>query len=228
MFSVEVSFGTLSARLPAQLISTTEVKLKGSKQWQLLQTFVEISKHFTLNEVKGIRILGTLDECNALLHQLVYYGGEHNAVLKLKVNDMGWFGCYPDCSEMMLAPLMSEATVSLITRTPMNALVAHSLGFLLVIESIVLSTLAVILMFFTCKCVTVLVRERRKQQEEPPNLQLNEPQNNNEQMSSVGSPDNAIQLTGNCPSPVRQTEEASNLLAEESQETTVAEIATVL
>ncbi|XP_076914940.1 protein GAMETE EXPRESSED 2-like [Bidens hawaiensis] len=171
MFSVEVSFGTLSAKLPAQLISTTEVKLQRSKQWQPLETFVKISKHFTLNNVKGVRILGTINECNTLLQQLVYYGDKHVGVLKLRVNDMGWYGCYRDCSEMMSAPLMSEATVNLITGTPMNTLVAHSLGLVIVIEFIVLSSLAVILMFFTCKCVIILLREKKKRQAESPNLQ---------------------------------------------------------
>ncbi|XP_076947328.1 protein GAMETE EXPRESSED 2-like [Bidens hawaiensis] len=171
MFSVEVSSGTLSAKLTAQLISTTELKPKRSKQWQPLETFVKISKHFTLSNVKGIRFLGTINECNTLLQQLA---DKHVGVLRLRVNDMGWYGCYPDCSEMMSAPLMSEATVNLIIGIPMNSLVAHSLGLVIVIEFIVLSSLAVILMFFTCKCVIVLLHEKKKRQAESQNLQLNE------------------------------------------------------
>ncbi|KAM0030330.1 hypothetical protein Hdeb2414_s0018g00535901 [Helianthus debilis subsp. tardiflorus] len=73
MFSVEASIGTFSAKLPAQLIRTTELKLKRSKQWQPLLTFVEISHHFTVNKVTGVRFLGTINECNTLLHQLIYY-----------------------------------------------------------------------------------------------------------------------------------------------------------
>ncbi|KAK9059167.1 hypothetical protein SSX86_021786 [Deinandra increscens subsp. villosa] len=184
LFSVEVSSGTFSAKLPAQLISTTELKLKRSKQWQPLHTFVEISKQFTVNKVKGIRFRGTINECNTLLHQLIYYGDKHDGVLKLSVNDMGWYGCArmdPSCSEMMSMPLISEATVNLITRTPINSLVAHSLGSLILIESIIVTSLALILMCFTCKCVIVLLREKKKRVQTQ-NLPLNELQNSHEQM----------------------------------------------
>ncbi|KAI3756584.1 hypothetical protein L1987_56406 [Smallanthus sonchifolius] len=227
MFSVEVSTGTFSANLPSQLISTTEVKLKSSKQWQPLQTFVEISHRFTVNKVKGIRFRGTINDCNTLLHHLLYYGGKHDGVLKLRVNDMGWHGCYPDCSEMMSVPLIVEATVNLITRTPMNSLVAHSLGSLIIIESIVLPSLALILMFFTCKCVILLLLEKKKQEPPSQNLQLNEPQNSQEQMPSAGSPENTIPLTGNGSSSFKQSEQPSNL-SKAAEETNVPEVATVI
>ncbi|KAJ0602889.1 putative immunoglobulin-like protein [Helianthus annuus] len=188
MFSVEVSIGTFSAKLPAQLIRTTELKLKRSKQWQPLLTFVEISHHFTVNKVTGVRFLGTINECNTLLHQLIYYGGKHEGVLRLRVNDMGWHGCYPDCLHMMSVPLTSEATVHLMKRTPMNPLVAHSLGLVILIESVVVSSLAVILTVFTCKCVIILVRERKKQDAESPNHQLNELQKPHEQPSNLPKP----------------------------------------
>ncbi|KAJ0594638.1 putative immunoglobulin-like, Filamin family [Helianthus annuus] len=226
MFSVEVSTGTFSAKLPAQLISTTELKLNRSKQWQPLVTFVQISKHFTVNKVQGIRFLGTINECNTLLHHLVYYGDKHG-VFRLRVNDMGWHGCYPNCFGMMSVPLMSEATVHLMTTIPLNPLVAHSLGSAVLIESIVVSSLAVILMVFTCKCVIILVREKKKQQAESLNLQLNELQNSHEKMSSSGSPDNVIQLTGKHPSSFRQSEQPSSL-RKPDEETNVAEIATMI
>jgi len=49
-----------------------------------------------------------------------------------------------------------------------------ALGSLIVLESIFISSFAVILMFFTCKCVFVLSRGKTKQQAEFQNLQLNE------------------------------------------------------
>lgn len=52
-------------------------------------------------------------------------GGEHGAVLTVTVNDMGRYGCYPDCTEMISMPLFTEATVNLITRRPMSSLLAH-------------------------------------------------------------------------------------------------------
>jgi len=53
-------------------------------------------------------------------------GGENNcAVLTVTVNDMGNYGCYPDCAEMMSMPLYVEATVNIVRRRPMNAFLAH-------------------------------------------------------------------------------------------------------
>ncbi|VFQ64926.1 unnamed protein product [Cuscuta campestris] len=73
MCSMEVSSGLLSTNLPAELISTTELKLKiSSYQWQPVQTFVTISKHFSV-KAKGIRFRGTLDDCNSIVEQLVYH-----------------------------------------------------------------------------------------------------------------------------------------------------------
>lgn len=72
MFSVEVNSGSISTNLPAELIVTTELKLMGSYQWQPLQTFVTISKHFKV-KAKGIRFRGTVQECNSVMQQLSYH-----------------------------------------------------------------------------------------------------------------------------------------------------------
>lgn len=72
MFSVEVNSGSISTNLPAELIVTTELKLINSYQWQPLQTFVTISKHFKV-KAKGIRFRGTVHECNSVLQQLSYH-----------------------------------------------------------------------------------------------------------------------------------------------------------
>ncbi|KAL6990004.1 glutathione exchanger, partial [Sarracenia purpurea var. burkii] len=124
MFSVEVNYGFLSTNLPAELISTTELKLKNSYQWQPLQTFVTISKHFMV-KAKGIRFRGTVNDCNSIMQQLLYHGEEYGAVLVLKINDMGNYGCYPGCEEKMSVPLFAEAKVNLMRRRPMTSLVAH-------------------------------------------------------------------------------------------------------
>lgn len=72
MFSLEVDSGVISTNLPAELISTTELKLKSSYQWQPLQTFVTISKHFMV-KAKGIRFRGTINECNSVMQQISYH-----------------------------------------------------------------------------------------------------------------------------------------------------------
>ena len=75
MFCVEVNSGFLSTKLPAELIHTTELKLRNSYQWQPLQTFVTISKHFMV-KAKGIRFWGTIDDCNSIMQQLLYHVSE--------------------------------------------------------------------------------------------------------------------------------------------------------
>lgn len=52
-------------------------------------------------------------------------GGEHGAVLTVTVNDMGNYGCYPDCAEKISMPLFTEASINLIRRRPINSVVAH-------------------------------------------------------------------------------------------------------
>lgn len=47
-FSMEVNDGLLVTSIPAELINSTELKLKTSFQWEPLQTYVTISKHFTI------------------------------------------------------------------------------------------------------------------------------------------------------------------------------------
>ncbi|KAF8392567.1 hypothetical protein HHK36_022912 [Tetracentron sinense] len=122
--SMEVNAGILVTTLPVDVINTTELKLKNSYQWQPLQTFVTISKHFSVKG-KGVRFRGAINDCNNVMQQLLYQGGEHGAVLTLTVNDMGNYGCYPDCAERISMPLFADATVNLIRRRPMNSWVAH-------------------------------------------------------------------------------------------------------
>ncbi|KAK3016337.1 hypothetical protein RJ639_005721, partial [Escallonia herrerae] len=180
MFSVEVNSGFLSTNLPAELISTTELKLKNSYQWQPLQTFVTISKHFMV-KAKGVRFWGTVNDCNSVMQQLSYYGGEHGSILTIEVNDMGRYGCYPDCAELMSVPIFVEATVNLIRRRPMSSLVAHTLGTAIVIEFIFLFSLGVLLLFFMCKCAMVLIHEKRRCVRQGQDIELSRIQHSNQQ-----------------------------------------------
>ncbi|MED6108037.1 hypothetical protein PIB30_019814 [Stylosanthes scabra] len=109
-FSMEVNDGLLVTNLPSRLINTTELKHKNSYQWQPLQTYVTISKHFMV-KATGIRFQGTVNDCNGVMEQLFFHGGEHGAVLTLTLNDLGNHGCYPNCAEgMSTMPLYTEAT----------------------------------------------------------------------------------------------------------------------
>ncbi|KAK9139316.1 hypothetical protein Scep_008997 [Stephania cephalantha] len=156
--SMEVDDGILTTSLPSDLLNTTELKLKNSNQWQPLQTFVTISKHF-LVKGKGVRFRGTVKECNEALQNLLYQGGEYGAVLTVTINDMGNYGCYPDCEEGMSLPLFVEATINLIRRRPMSSLSAR--GSLVMMEFIMMIFLGGLLLFFVCKCAIDLRNERR-------------------------------------------------------------------
>ncbi|KHN26535.1 hypothetical protein glysoja_019774 [Glycine soja] len=124
-FSMEVNDGFLVTNLPVHLINTTELKHRYNYQWQPLQTYVTISKHFIV-KAHGIRFLGTVNDCNSVMQQLFYHGGERGAVLTLTLNDMGNYGCYPDCAEGMSMPLYTEAIVNLMRKQPMSSFLAHS------------------------------------------------------------------------------------------------------
>ena len=71
-FSVEVDDGFLVTSLAAELVNTTELKLMNSFKWQPLQTYVTISKHFTV-KASGVRFRGTVGDCNNVLQQLSYH-----------------------------------------------------------------------------------------------------------------------------------------------------------
>lgn len=147
---MEVSSGYLVTSLPSDLVNVTEIKMKTSYQWQPLQTFVSIEKHFTV-KAKGIRFRGTIAVCNNVMQHLLYHvssmerfgcllfvsssnlttigqylqGGEHDAVLTVKVNDIGNYGCYPNCHEIMSMSLSAEATITLVKGRLMSSLLAH-------------------------------------------------------------------------------------------------------
>jgi len=44
----------------------------------------------------------------------------------MTLNDMGNYGCYPDCADGMSMPLYAEVTVNLMRKQPMSSFLAHS------------------------------------------------------------------------------------------------------
>ncbi|XP_073117984.1 protein GAMETE EXPRESSED 2 isoform X2 [Elaeis guineensis] len=158
-FSLEVNDGILSTSLPVNLIDTAELKTTSSNQWEPLETFVTISNHFVLKG-KGVRFRGTLGDCNNAMQHLFYEGGKHDDILTVTANDMGNYGCYPDCTEMMSSPLSTEVTVNLIKRRPVNSMTLLLLGSAIIIEIIMLLLLGGVLLLFICKCMKALYRER--------------------------------------------------------------------
>ncbi|XP_010547016.1 PREDICTED: protein GAMETE EXPRESSED 2 isoform X2 [Tarenaya hassleriana] len=170
VFSVEVTDGFLLTSLPSELINSTELKFMNTFRWQLLQTYAAISKHVKI-KARGIRFRGTIKDCNDALQQLFHQGGENGAVLTLKLNDMGNYGCYLDYDERISLPLQAEARVKLIRKIPLSSLAAHVLGSAIVLESLIVFSLGILLLFFTCKYAYLLAVERRKER-----YALNNPQ----------------------------------------------------
>uniref|UniRef100_A0A3Q7EFT7 Uncharacterized protein n=1 Tax=Solanum lycopersicum TaxID=4081 RepID=A0A3Q7EFT7_SOLLC len=246
MFSMEVSSGFLSTKLPANLISTTELKSKTSYQWQPLQTFVTISEHFMV-KAKGIRFRGTLEDCNSVLEQLLYHvcsrdskqllsfsagsfpyiflcyivdvlfpdsmGNEHRASLIVTVNDMGNYGCYPGCTDLMSMPHFVEVEVSLMREKPLSSLFAHGkavtengaffylpqisvFGSAIIVEFILVLSFGVILLFFICKCAFVLINEKRRQGSQ--DFELSNVQNSQEGTLTKDLSDKMTQVRGCC------------------------------
>lgn len=222
-FSVEVNSGILVTNLPAELINTTELKLMNSYQWQPLQTFVTISKHFKV-KAKGVRFQGTVNNCNSIMEQLFYHGGENGGVLTFAINDLGNYGCYSDCAEIISMPLSAEATVNLIRRNPMSSLLAHTLGSIIAIEFVVVFSLGVLLVFFTCKCAFVLLNERKRHVTNTKPSRAQSPK----QTSTPDSSDNATHFTGTCISPFLLSGQASNFRQRSHRQTGSEESSKVL
>ncbi|PKA49801.1 Protein gamete expressed 2 [Apostasia shenzhenica] len=123
---MEVNDGLLSTTLPGHLIKAAEVKMASSSQWEPLQTYVTIENQFILKG-KGLRFRGSIEDCNIAMQRLFYQGINNDAMLVIRVNDLGNFGCYLDCTNRMSLPLSAEATVDIIKRRPLNSPFAFSL-----------------------------------------------------------------------------------------------------
>lgn len=90
-------------------------------------------------------------------------GDEHRASLIVTVNDMGNYGCYPGCTDLMSMPHFVEVSVSLMREKPLSSLFAHVFGSAIIVEFILVLSFGVILLFFICKCAFVLINEKRRQ-----------------------------------------------------------------
>ncbi|KAF9679120.1 hypothetical protein SADUNF_Sadunf07G0107000 [Salix dunnii] len=197
-FSVEVDKGFLVTRLAAELLKTTELKVMSSYQWQPIQTYVSISRHFMV-KANGVRFRGPLNECNSVMQQLSYDGRVGDAILTVKLNDMGHYGCSSDCTDKIAVPLYAEATVHLIRRGSMSSLLAHTLGSAILVEFIGVFSLGGILLFFTCKCTKQLLNERRRISAK--NSQQSGVQNSQKKSPNTDFPEDTTNFAGCCSSP---------------------------
>ncbi|KAG0458934.1 hypothetical protein HPP92_022062 [Vanilla planifolia] len=160
MFSIELNDGLLSTTLPVHLIKTIELKTKSSNQWQPLQTYVTIANHFIMKG-KGVRFKGTIADSNNAMQRLFYQGAGLDAMLTITINDLGNYGCSSSCTDMVSFPLSAEATVKLIKRRPLSSTMAFLLGSAIFCEIAMLFLLGGSLLFFICKCMNALQKERK-------------------------------------------------------------------
>ncbi|KAL7254957.1 hypothetical protein ACSBR1_009171 [Camellia fascicularis] len=121
---------------------------------------------------------------------------------------MGNYGCYPDCEEKMSMPLFTEANINLMRKRPMKSLVAHFLGSAIVIEFILIFSLGVLLLYYTCKCTIVLVNEKRSRGAR--NIELCQVQSSSKKTSSTDLSENVTHFTGWCPRPFLRMSQPSN------------------
>nr|XP_034581124.1 protein GAMETE EXPRESSED 2 isoform X2 [Setaria viridis] len=161
VFSLELCEGTLTLSLPASTIRTVELKTGGVNQWQPLQTYVNIDNHFVLKGT-AIRFRGTVQDCNNAMQQLHYQGPSHGTTLSITVNDLGSYGCYPDCSKMMGTPLSAAKSVHLVKTKQKNSRIDPLLGSLIIAEILIMICLGVALLYFLFKCIKDLKVERRE------------------------------------------------------------------
>ncbi|OEL30159.1 Protein GAMETE EXPRESSED 2 [Dichanthelium oligosanthes] len=164
MLSLEVFEGTLTLSLPASTIPTVELKIEGVNHWQPLQTYVIIENHFVMKGT-AIRFRGMVQDCNNAMQQLHYQGPSNGTTLSITVNDLGNYGCYPDCSKMMGSPLSAAKTVSLvktkIKTKQKNPRIDRLVGSLVAIEILTMLCLGITLLYFLFKCIKALRVERR-------------------------------------------------------------------
>ncbi|CAM0951444.1 unnamed protein product [Alopecurus aequalis] len=160
VLSLEVLEGTLLMTLPSGIVATAELKADGNNHWQSLQSYVAIAHHFVLRGT-GIRFHGDVSDCNNAMQRLFYQGASHETRLYITVNDLGNYGCYPDCSEMMSRPLSAAKTVRLVKTKPMNSRRAILVGSAIAIEILVMLCLGGVLLYFLVKCMSALKGKRR-------------------------------------------------------------------
>ncbi|KAH8502369.1 hypothetical protein H0E87_013897 [Populus deltoides] len=219
-FSVEVDKGFLVTCLAAELLKTTELKVMSSYQWQPIQTYVSISRHFMVR-ANGVRFRGPLNECNSVMQQLSYDGRESDAILTVKLNDMGHYGCSSDCTDKIAVPLHAEATVQLIRRRSMSSLLAHTLGSAILVEFLMVFSLGGILLFFTCKCAMHLANERRRISVK--NSQLSSMQNSQKKSQYTDFSEDMTNFTCCCSSPFLLSGQTSNFRQRSNQRLRVEE-----
>ncbi|KAL5201804.1 hypothetical protein ABZP36_036158 [Zizania latifolia] len=171
VLSLEVLEGALVITLPASILATAELKFEGNNHWQPLQAYVVISHHFILRGA-GIRFRGSVVDCNNAMQQLFYQGPSHDTSLFITVNDLGNYGCYPDCSMMTSTPLSTAKTVRLIKKKSMKSRTVLLLGWAIAIEILTMLCLGGVLLYFFLKCMNALKDEdKTRSLEQTPSCQ---------------------------------------------------------
>ncbi|KAJ6908539.1 hypothetical protein NC651_018821 [Populus alba x Populus x berolinensis] len=193
-FSVEVDKGFLVTSLAAELLKTTELKLSVATNTDMF-----LSQDILWSELMESDSGGRLTNAT---------GRESDAILTVKLNDMGHYGCSSDCTDKIAVPLYAEATVQLIRRRSMSSLLAHTLGSAILVEFLMVFSLGGILLFFTCKCAMHLANERRRISVK--NSQLSSVQNSQKKSQNTDFSEDTTNFTCCCSSPFLLSGQTSN------------------
>ncbi|KAF2916259.1 protein GAMETE EXPRESSED 2 [Oryza sativa Japonica Group] len=148
VLSLEVHEGALMVTLTAGIVATAEVKIEGNNCWQPLQTS---SADRIVLRVAGIRFRGSVSDCNNAMQRLFYQGRSNETTLVIIVNDLGYFGCYPDCSMKSGTPLSTIKTIRLLIRKSVK-----SRDLLLRTALTIELSLGCVLLYYILKCICAL------------------------------------------------------------------------
>ncbi|WVZ65019.1 hypothetical protein U9M48_014452 [Paspalum notatum var. saurae] len=198
VLSLEVLEGTLTVTLPSSIaIATVAMKPEGVSHWKKAQDYVTIANHFILKGT-AIRFHGNVQDCNHAMQQLRYkgQGASNQTILSITVNDLGHYGCYPDCSEMMSTPLSAAKTIRLVKKKHMDLRGSPLVGWLMAIEIMIMLWLGVILLYYLIKCIKALKDERRDRidnerhtpEQSPSHLRMGASQSRSEDVGYCSAP----------------------------------------
>ncbi|KAL6846545.1 hypothetical protein ACP4OV_023993 [Aristida adscensionis] len=156
VLSIEVSQGSLMVTLPRGAFTIAELKTEGAKYWQPL---VNIANQFVRKT--AIRFRGDIDDCNYAMQHLFYHGPINDTTLTISVNDLGNYGCYPDCSKKMSKSLTAMKTIRLVKTRHMKSRRHLWAEPVLAIEFTIILCLGAVLLYYFLKCLIALMCERR-------------------------------------------------------------------
>ncbi|KAJ7541186.1 hypothetical protein O6H91_10G049500 [Diphasiastrum complanatum] len=116
---MQVTDGTLQVTLPISTVTTAENRDAGDYLWKPLEQAIFLDTSYNMTG-QGLKFRASVDDCNKALDSLRYNGSASGVELTLIIDDMGNYGCYRDCSQNFIVPLLAEAKVIIFPKRPLS------------------------------------------------------------------------------------------------------------